>query len=93
MKNLAWFKTIYAILRIPFTIYYKVFHNYHYKKYKPKNKPFLVLSNHNSDGDQFMVGMAIKGHMFFVASEHIVRHGFGGRLVKFLASFTPAKVI
>ncbi|MDD3092698.1 MAG: hypothetical protein PHV04_01095, partial [Clostridia bacterium] len=78
MKNLAWFKTIYAILRIPFTIYYKVFHNYHYKKYKPKNKPFLVLSNHNSDGDQFMVGMAIKGHMFFVASEHIVRHGFGG---------------
>ena len=86
MKNLAWFKTIYAILRIPFTIYYKVFHNYHYKKYKPKNKPFLVLSNHNSDGDQFMVGMAIKGHMFFVASEHIVRHGFGGRLVKFLAN-------
>lgn len=86
MKNLAWFKTIYAILRIPFTIYYKVFHNYHYKKYKPKNKPFLVLSNHNSDGDQFMVGMAIKGHMFFVASEHIVRHGFGGRLVKLLAN-------
>ncbi|HXK72208.1 MAG TPA: lysophospholipid acyltransferase family protein [Clostridia bacterium] len=86
MKNLTWFKTIYAILRIPFTIYYKVFHNYHYKKYKPKNKPFLVLSNHNSDGDQFMVGMAIKGHMFFVASEHIVRHGFGGRLVKLLAN-------
>ena len=86
MKHLAWFKSVYAILRIPFTVYYKVFHNYHYKKYKPKNKPFIVLANHNSDGDQFMVGIALKGHMFFVASEHILRSGFGGKLVKLLAN-------
>ncbi|HPB16998.1 MAG TPA: lysophospholipid acyltransferase family protein [Clostridia bacterium] len=86
MKHLAWFKSVYAILRIPLTVYYKVFHNYHYKKYSPESRPFIVLANHNSDGDQFMVGMAIKGHMFFVASEHIVRSGFGGKLVKLLAN-------
>lgn len=85
MKYLTWFKAVYAVLRIPFTVYYKYFHNYHYKKYKPKNKPFILLSNHNSDGDQFAVGVAIKGHMFYVASEHILRSGLGGKLVRLLA--------
>lgn len=86
MKNIFWYKTVYIALRLPFFIYYKIFHNYHYKKYKPKNRPFMVLSNHNSEGDQFMVGLAIKGHMFFVASEHIIRNGIGGKLIKFLAN-------
>jgi hypothetical protein len=74
------------MLRIPFTVYYKFFRNYHYRKYTPKNRPFIVLSNHNSEGDQFMVGIALKGHMFYVASEHILRSGFGGKLVRLLAN-------
>jgi hypothetical protein len=62
---------------------YKVFHNYHYKNTVLKADLLSFFANHNSDGDLFMVGMAIKGLMFFVAMSIIVRSGSEGSLSSF----------
>ena len=49
--------------------------------------PFLLLSNHNTDYDPILVGASFPQQMYFVASEHLMRAGLGGRLVS--ALFDP----
>ena len=39
--------------------------------------PYLLLANHNTEFDPMLVGLATKKQLFFVASEHIMRKGFG----------------
>lgn len=86
MKHIIWHKIVYAFLWLGFTAYYKLFHNYHFRIYRPKSKTYLVLSNHNSDGDQFMVGIPLVRHMYYVASEHLFRQGLASKLIKSLAA-------
>lgn len=40
-------------------------------------EPYIVLANHNMELDPVLVGAAFPKHMYFVASEHILRKGFG----------------
>lgn len=49
--------------------------------------PFLLVSNHNTDLDPALVGACYRWHMYFVASEHALRGGLGGWLLKRL--FAP----
>lgn len=49
--------------------------------------PYLVLSNHNTDWDCIFVGLASVRQLYFVATEKLMRMGFGGRLVNTL--FAP----
>jgi len=46
--------------------------------------PLLVLCNHNTDWDPLLLGVAFPTYMSFVASEHIFRWGFAGRLIVWL---------
>ena len=46
--------------------------------------PFLVLCNHNTDWDPFLLGCAFPEYMSFVASEHIFRWRFAGKLILWL---------
>ena len=46
--------------------------------------PFLVLCNHNTDWDPLLLAIAFPNYMSFVASEHIFRWGFAGRLIVWL---------
>lgn len=59
----------------------------HYRcpKYRPRSKTSLILTNHNTNWDFFYFGAPFRGHMYFVASEHIFRLGFVSRLIRFLA--------
>lgn len=41
------------------------------------SEPYIVLANHNMELDPALVAMAFPEHMYFVASEHILRKGFG----------------
>ena len=43
--------------------------------------PFLVLCNHNTDWDPLLLAIAFPEYMSFVASEHIFRWGFAGKLI------------
>lgn len=44
--------------------------------------PFILVSNHVTDLDPIFVGIAIRDHMYYVASEHIYRQGFISKLLK-----------
>jgi 1-acyl-sn-glycerol-3-phosphate acyltransferase len=50
------------------------------KLYKIKG-PYFLLANHNMDLDGVLVGIAFRKHMFFVASDHIMRKGILSKLL------------
>lgn len=64
---------------------------YSWKHYKPKSKNYLVLTNHVTNWDFFLTGMCFSKQLYFVASEHILRKNFTGRLIKFLVDPIPRK--
>lgn len=67
---------------------------YHAKieKFKKQGKrQYLILFNHQTAYDQFLVALAIKGHAYFVASEDIFSIGFVSKLLKFAVAPIPIK--
>jgi len=77
-------KLFYKIFRPLAKIYLKLKFSYKYKTHK-KEKPlpenYIVLSNHATDYDPVLLGVAFKRQMYFVGSEHITRFG---KIYKFL---------
>lgn len=57
--------------------------NYRYKINDPLSEPYIVLSNHVTDFDPILLGLAFQQPMRFVASEHVARWGFLYKLLKF----------
>lgn len=55
----------------------KMCFNYEYDDLKEIEGPYLLLANHNLELDPAAVGLASGKHIYFVASEHILRKGFG----------------
>ncbi len=43
--------------------------------------PCLILANHNCNLDPVLVGISFKRQMYFVASEHVYRHGFISKIL------------
>jgi len=43
--------------------------------------PYIVLSNHNSNYDPIMIGVAFPQQMYFLASEQVYRMGFASKLI------------
>lgn len=48
--------------------------------------PILVLSNHVTDFDPFLVGLSFLEHMYFVAGENVLRMGFLSKIATRYAS-------
>ena len=62
------------------------------KKYKEKTKrPLVVLFNHQTAFDQFIVGSAFRGPVYFVASEDLFSNGKVSRLLEWALSPIPIK--
>ena len=55
------------------------------------NRPHLILMNHQTPFDQFFVGMAFKGPIYFVATEDIMSNGWVSRLIHYLVAPIPIK--
>ena len=51
--------------------------NYTYDDLSEIEGPYLLLANHNMELDPSSIGVAVKNQLYFVASEHIMRKGFG----------------
>ncbi len=68
-------KFLFAVLKPIVRVYARFKFGFTYKKLKKKDLPekYLVLSNHTTDYDPIFIGMALPGHSYFVASEHIAR--------------------
>lgn len=52
------------------------------EKYKPKNKEFVVISNHTDAIDPGYVMVALGRYIRFIASDHVARAPFGGWIVR-----------
>ena len=62
------------------------------EKFREQGKRnYLVLYNHQTAFDQFFVGMAFKGPIYYVASEDIFSKGWVSKLIKYLVAPIPIK--
>lgn len=55
------------------------------------NRPYLVLYNHQTAFDQFFVAVAIRGPVYYMASEDIFSLGWVSSLIRFLVEPIPIK--
>lgn len=83
-------KAFYAFLRALINPYFRIT-DYSWEPFRPVSDRYLVLTNHTTNWDFFLAGLITKKHMYFVCSEHILRNGFTGKLIKFLVNPIPRK--
>ncbi|MBQ8203169.1 MAG: 1-acyl-sn-glycerol-3-phosphate acyltransferase [Clostridia bacterium] len=96
MAKKKWMKTRHKIItRLAYLILkpYSVFkYGIKIEKFKEQgNRSYLVLFNHQTAFDQFFVGMAFKGPIYYVASEDLFSQGFVSTLIKFLVAPIPIR--
>ena len=60
--------------------------NYRAQMAPPLEGPCLILSNHVTDFDPFLVGLSFRSHMYFVAGENVLRMGFLSKIAARYAS-------
>ncbi len=72
--------------------YSKIKYGIKVEKFREQGKRnYLVLYNHQTAFDQFFVGMAFKGAIYYVASEDIFSKGWVSKLIKHLVAPIPIK--
>ena len=80
------------ILRIILGPYSRIKYGIKVKKFREQGKrQFLVLLNHQTAFDQFFVGLAFRGPMYYVASEDLFSKGWVSTLIKYLIAPIPIK--
>ena len=89
LKNYTWHKVIFTILRYSAGQLVKLSFGYKFKRYRGINKPALIFANHNTNLDPALVGLAFSRQIYFLASEHAFRAGFGSKLMNFIFAPIP----
>lgn len=56
-----------------------------------EKRPYLILLNHQTPFDQFFVGMAIKGPVYYLATEDIFSNGWLSSLIRWLVAPIPIR--
>lgn len=82
-------KIVTAIIRPIFKIHFKVKYNLSVKVFKNIDYPALILSNHVTSLDPFIVGSYFKQPLYYMASVDLFQHFFLGKLIKFLVNPIP----
>lgn len=82
-------KIVIAIFRPIFKLHFKVKYNLDTKVNKELNYPALILSNHVTSLDPFIVGSYFKQPLYYMASTDLFQHFFLGKLIKFLVNPIP----
>ena len=82
-------RTIIAIVITPYIkIRYRIKID---KSLVDRKKQYLILLNHQTPFDQFFVGMAIPGAIYYMATEDIFSKGIISKIIKFLVAPIPIK--
>lgn len=56
-----------------------------------KKRQFLILYNHQTDYDQFFIGLAFPGAVYYVASEDLFSNGLISKMLRFAVAPIPIK--
>ena len=76
-RALRRYRRAFAFFRFVMRPFVRLKFRYRYDSLKKIKGPYLLLANHNMEMDPILVGIAAGRQLFFVASEHIARKGFG----------------
>ena len=95
-KKKKWIKWRHRLVR---NLAYAVLYPYSRLKYgiritkflEQGDRPYLILLNHQTAFDQFFVGMAFKGPVYYVASEDLFSMGKVSDLLRYLVAPIPIK--
>lgn len=95
-KKKKWLKFRHKIVRnIAYAILYpysKIRYGVTVEKFREQeNRPYLVLLNHQTPFDQFFVGMAFRGPIYYLASEDIFSKGWVSSAIRYLVAPIPIK--
>lgn len=77
MNELQRHRLAFKVIRPVAWVLMKTLFNYEYDDLSKIEGPYLLLVNHNLELDPAAVGVAAGNQLYFVASEHILRKGFG----------------
>ncbi len=95
-KKTKWLKFRHRVVR---NLAYAVLYPYSKWKYgitvekfkEQGNRAYFVLMNHQTAFDQFFLGMAFKGPVYYVASEDLFSKGWVSSLIRWLVNPIPIK--
>ena len=95
-KQKKWIKTRHRVIR---NLAYGIIGTYSSLKYgitvekfkEQGDRPYLILFNHQTAFDQFFVGMAFRGPVYYVASEDLFSNGFVSKLLRWAVAPIPIR--
>ena len=95
-KKKKWIKprhTFYRnLLSVTLGVYSKIKYGIKIERFRDQQKrPYLILLNHQTAFDQFFVGMAFKGPVYYLASEDIFSNGWISSLIRYLVAPIPIR--
>ncbi len=95
-KQKKWLKFRHRVVRnlayIVLYPYSRIKYGITIEKFKEQKKtPYLILLNHQTPFDQFFVGMAFKGPIYYLATEDIFSMGFLSSIIRYIVAPIPIK--
>ena len=95
-KKKKWIKCRHSIIRnvayFPVYVYSKWKYGLTVDRFKEQqDRAYLILYNHQTAFDQFFVGMAFKGPVYYLASEDLFSKGWVSSLIRWLVAPIPIK--
>jgi 1-acyl-sn-glycerol-3-phosphate acyltransferase len=85
-------RIVWALAYLVLYPYTRIKYRVKIKRYKEKKKrPLLVLFNHQTALDQFIVGAGLQGPVYYVASEDLFSNGKISRLLEWAIAPIPIK--
>lgn len=94
-KKKQWVKRRHAVIRnlasFLLSPYIKWKYGIAVERYKGAKRQYLIVANHQTAFDQFFIGMAVKGPIYYVASEDIFTNGLSSKLLKWAVAPIPIK--
>ena len=96
MAKKKWMKFRHKVIRnVAFVfvgLYSRIKYGIRVERFKEQGeRPYLILFNHQTAFDQFFVGMAFKGPVYYVASEDLFSMGFASKLIKYAVAPIPIR--
>ncbi len=95
-KKSKWMKFRHRVVRnVAYALLYpyaRIKYGLTVRKFKEQgNRPYLILYNHQTAFDQFFVGMAFRGPVYYVATEDLFSMGPLSALIRYLVAPIPIK--
>ena len=95
-KKKSWIKPRHYVVRnllaAPLHLYCRIVYGIRIEKFRAQEKrPYLILMNHQTAFDQFFLGIAFRGPVYYVASEDLFSKGWVSSLIRWLVEPIPIK--